>query len=256
MQSTLNLNTSVLNKFLEMGPLRSREVRANYFPSNHQQLPYHLVCNYLTCNSFISPQIGELSAIIPETLKAQVELGSVYCAKRKYGEARTVYQEVLGEYEKTFGDRHVETRRLMGLLIAMLFKISELPTAVNMIHMSVKRTIAASGSGSKEAIEITELYASQLIKLEQYADADTVYMKLYNSSVSEMGLKDINTLNIALKIGNLHFNSIKNYNFAVSMYQRALTGFIEFYGAENPITINTQNLLENAQAKQKAKLKK
>ena len=180
----------------------------------------------------------------------------MYCAKRKYGEARTVYQEVLGEYEKTFGDRHVETRRLMGLLIAMLFKISELPTAVNMIHMSVKRTIAASGSGSKEAIEITELYASQLIKLEQYADADTVYMKLYNSSVSEMGLKDINTLNIALKIGNLHFNSIKNYNFAVSMYQRALTGFIEFYGAENPITINTQNLLENAQAKQKAKLKK
>jgi hypothetical protein len=118
----------------------------------------------------------------------------------------------------------------MKLFIKLLFKIPEIPMAISMIHICIKRTIMACGSTNNETLEITDFYTKELIGLEQYTDADAVYMKHYNSCVSEVGQKNIVAATLAYKIGLLNFNFIKNYNFAVSMFQRALIGYELAYG--------------------------
>jgi hypothetical protein len=60
-------------------------------------------------------------------------------SKRKYPEARSLYQEVSGEFDKALGDKHSESRNVMKLFIKLLFKIPEIPTAISMIHVCIKR---------------------------------------------------------------------------------------------------------------------
>ena len=191
-----------------------------------------------------------------DTLHALRELGSVYTARRKYSEARTIYQEALTGCEKSFGERHFETRNTMKLFIKLFFKIPDIPAAVGMIHLSVKRTVAACGTLDTETTEITELYVKELIDLEQFTDADVVYMKLYNSTVSEHGQNNINSANLALKIGHLHYELTGNYSLSSVMFQRAAISYTECLGANHECTIEAETYLKYSEENIKNKTKK
>jgi tetratricopeptide (TPR) repeat protein len=188
-----------------------------------------------------------------DTLQAICELATVHSVKRNYGEGRALFQEVLSEYEKVLGERNKETIRVMQLFIRMQLKVPDLPAAIGMIHSCLKRTIMAYGSCGKQSVDMVDLYTSELISIQQYTDADAVYMKLYNSIVAECGQNNFNTANIAIKIGSLHRDKIKNYNFAASMFQKAGVAYSTTYGEDNELTVMARDNHEDAVARQKEK---
>ena len=183
-----------------------------------------------------------------DTLQAMTVLGTVHALRCKYEEARMIYKEVLIELEKIYGENHVETRNHMKLFIKLYFMIPEIQNGVDMINKCVLRSIEDSGSVSLESVNITEFYVNDLVELKLLNYADSVYMKLYYSTQTELGSMNIKTAELALRIGNFHHLNCNNEK-AISMYERSYAGFIQIYGESNQITVDIMKLIERIKIK-------
>ena len=178
-----------------------------------------------------------------------VVLGTVYSLRRKYEDARLIYQDVLEEYEKIYGVRHLETRKHLSMFIKMLYMVPDVSTAINMIHKCVLRTIEDCGPLNLESINITEFYGNELIELQQFNDADAIYVKLFHSAEMLLEPMNVKTAELALKIGNFHHHRTNNYDKAMTMYVKSYDIFDEVYGETDQITVDVQNLIKKMKVK-------
>ena len=175
-------------------------------------------------------------------------LGTVHTLRCKYEDARMIYQEVLHEYEKIYGENHIETRNHLKLFIKLYFMIPEIENGVDMINKYVRRSIEVSGPSNLESIYMTEFYVKDLVELKLLSQAESVYMKLYYSTQTELGSMNIKTAELALKIGNFHhFNN--NDEKAIAMYERSCDGFIQIYGENNEIIVDIKKMVERIKIK-------